>query len=1486
MKGIRASFAVAAVMCLSVTAFGQQRDCSERSCSAMFEEIFKDDACTYLAAGIEGDDELISDYVARFVMACTNWEQGCIIENERRRCTASISGGSPPTPKPGTSDGLDNNGCPTKITVTADGTCSETKVIHNKPCFSIKAGACKNSVVCGDDRGLFGKFSSLCGTRLEPGCGDALGALAEIRAAAYANYGTYLGRVNSAIASVLEPLNEEQKNSILGHIEGIEMYARGIPGHQCYETYFKGNIDWSDDTTSGQEEATQILVQAQMDGYESAEQSWAMPDASPSTIFVSGTVKNETGSPLANANVTLPDLGVTVTTNGTGRYLLTAEADGTEPFSGTWDFVLKKMVTAVDIEVTPPTAPLSIPRKAVASHPLAIRLFDCTDRATSGKCSALTSARVEVDLLNGDKLPFLTLSSAAGTVDATGSFSASLQLARPNPTTINLGDLWREPGAQNSNPFSIELEVRAFLTGETSPKKQERVSIPLNLLLIRGTTVDARLEPRNEVESPRFASGTDAMVTSQLSRDEEGVFYVLAQPSQITKDPRLMWKNTCNLQMNLPFSYLKAVRGLQPKFEAGAMIDIGIVDLLRPEEHEFRLTQWVREFLHALGFDNGQLGWAISSLSVLDVQYGVDGVSVPRYGMHAGMESMVGMAGVIQVGESEQQYWGGTAFADLDDTSYAIFLHELGHYVHKKIGDRWIEACLWDKKFAGIPVHTTWTTPEAKKLVSVERAKMMTSFFEGTADFFAYAMFKFVEANHPEMKDSLYFQRGYMKDFDTADKAMAVMHLGGCRVEGIKTSFFRELYEPHLATQPARAFGDLLKMMDAYKKESWIMRWVPARTITEWVAMKRKHGGLTPSSNLDSLVRKYTLTSCDTGIMAVPADPKAKPRIRVDGRTVTLEKQNLVQSLAIGQRVTVEQGMVTVILQTWDSDSPTTSFAAGTGTTFAILTADSVSDEKGTLVVDGKIAIKTEGGTITPSGTSFEVTVTVDGDAQARVVDGQVSVRTRRGESQFTQGQVAVISRRGKVRSIGNFDPERFKETFISPVEEAPEPEPQSTPAPRVTPAPTRFPATDQPGLTFLAVRLKATGQCVVVAGTEGISAGDTIYGSFTTYAEAQQAVTTQCGGGKPAATPQTPKTTPTPTPPASSEFIAPILALPKYDDDESTKGMFFFNLDTGNAFFIDKVKTSPKSVRTRTLNQNIFSALGRQRGTPALPGEVLLGEIRGGDGNVRGILLVDTSTGASAHITGLQNRSYEGRLQRISTKPAQSIASSDGNYVLVMKRDGSGKTEGAYLYHGSTGKALYFEDIHRMRAGQSAKPTSPLPIIRGRVSGLGLQAGSEATTGILLIDNDSGKTFHVSDLERRPERLTITPMQLNLLRYFPTSPDVKTPQRFVLIPITSGNGATDKVLVVDVGSGQMAILRDVRKPKKMRIQRSNQNLYSHLPKNVGRPRVIAAVPKVAGSGATEGAWLFDSASGEVLFLDNLDNLARFSIHRVDQRSR
>ena len=353
----------------------------------------------------------------------------------------------------------------------------------------------------------------------------------------------------------------------------------------------------------------------------------------------------------------------------------------------------------------------------------------------------------------------------------------------------------------------------------------------------------------------------------------------------------------------------------------------------------------------------------------------------------------------------------------------------------------------------------------------------------------------------------------------------------------------------------------------------------------------------------------------------------------------------------------------------------------------------------------------------------------------------------------------------------------------------------------------------------------------------------------------------------------------------ATSLFASPILAVPKYDNDDSTKGIFFVGLDNGSAFFIDKVKGSPQTVRTRALNQNIFKLLGRQPGQAARNGQILIGPVRRGNGMVHALYLVDTTTGKMGYITNLDNKSYEGRLRYVKGAPGADMASDDGHFALVMHQNSSGKTDGAILYHGTTGKSAYFYGAGALRPELKPLPTSPLPPTGGGVSSLEILAGSEATDAMLLLDHSSGlDELRQHGRQRRSGISRSPPSNRTSSMSSPERRSSQTPHRFVFVPLTSGSGATERALIVDVGSGQIALLDKLRKTKKLSLKPLNSNIYMRLRKQVAQPRVITAVPKVNGTGATEGAWLFDSVTGKIIFLDELLDPKNMRIIKVEEK--
>jgi hypothetical protein len=350
--------------------------------------------------------------------------------------------------------------------------------------------------------------------------------------------------------------------------------------------------------------------------------------------------------------------------------------------------------------------------------------------------------------------------------------------------------------------------------------------------------------------------------------------------------------------------------------------------------------------------------------------------------------------------------------------------------------------------------------------------------------------------------------------------------------------------------------------------------------------------------------------------------------------------------------------------------------------------------------------------------------------------------------------------------------------------------------------------------------------------------------------------------------------------------LTSPILALPKYDGDDSTEGIFFIHLDTGNAFYIDKIKSSPRDIRSRNLNQNVFTALGRTPGKPALPGQVLLGEVRMAGGDVHALLLADTSTGALAFIVDLQRRSYQGRTHSVHGRPLAPLAAPDGRFSLMMLQGDSAETFAALVYHAPTGRGIFIEGLNDLNAEPRGIPISNLPVLPGAAVLIPLQSGDQATPQALLIEHSGGDLYRLSGLLKGARKVTWAKERTRLLDLFPYQPEVPVTARFLPIPLFSGSDATNNILVVDAATGRLGLIRGVRDPKSMSLRALPGNLYELLPRDVGRPRTLAAVPKVSDSGATEGAWIFDSATGQVIFVEGLENPEGLILLPVLQKTR
>lgn len=344
----------------------------------------------------------------------------------------------------------------------------------------------------------------------------------------------------------------------------------------------------------------------------------------------------------------------------------------------------------------------------------------------------------------------------------------------------------------------------------------------------------------------------------------------------------------------------------------------------------------------------------------------------------------------------------------------------------------------------------------------------------------------------------------------------------------------------------------------------------------------------------------------------------------------------------------------------------------------------------------------------------------------------------------------------------------------------------------------------------------------------------------------------------------------------------SPKLAIPRYDYHDATRGIFVIDLKNGHASMVDRVKTTSLEIRSRPFPYNVFTALGRSLAQPALNGQILAGPIHKGNGEVHAVLLVDTTTGAMAYVTEMDGELTKFRIKRFSNLPAEHLADSDGNFALVMRREASGKTVAAYLYHGTTGQCALFNGLDDLATDITGMPTTSLPTTVGNVSSVALQGGSDATTHFLLIDNENGKMSLVGGVKRKPTQLTVKTLSRNLVSSFPKDTPVATPIRFVPVAVTTRSGSTNGALILDVASGSMAILEHLTEPSKLRLVGVNHSIYGLLPANVGQARSISAVPKVDDSGVTVGVWFFDNASEKILFLNDLQNSNNLKLREVE----
>lgn len=416
-------------------------------------------------------------------------------------------------------------------------------------------------------------------------------------------------------------------------------------------------------------------------------------------------------------------------------------------------------------------------------------------------------------------------------------------------------------------------------------------------------------------------------------------------------------------------------------------------------------------------------------------------------------------------------------------------------------------------------------------------------------------------------------------------------------------------------------------------------------------------------------------------------------------------------------------------------------------------------------------------------------------------------------------------------------------------------------------------PATENPpsrdsSTRFYAVQRKIGGQCLVVVGDEGLEAGDLVFGAFPSFQQAQYQVVSRCGGA-----PATGSTPATQGPSARQK--AGLLTVSISKDSKTSSGIYSFDPMTGKGFFIDKVGKKPYQARRRPMRHSCFSVIGRPEGRSARPGEILMEGIRGSRGVFKALLFVDTTTGKMGYLSGLDVDPTGGRLRPLPGSPAAGLAGPDGNYLLMMRLSGSGKTLGAYLYHATTGECRLFREIFTLPSEAASVAVSSLPSIPSGTAGCTLSAAGGATEALMLIDPDSGRIYRVDGVRKGPAQLRASTLSANTSSSFGKASAPRISRPFVPMPVEDSSGKTSMVLILDATNGGLAMLTSFRKSSKARLTGVSVSV------SAAPCGDLAMVPRIDDGGRTKGAWIFEPNNDRAFFLKSLQDAARAEIREV-----
>lgn len=735
------------------------------------------------------------------------------------------------------------------------------------------------------------------------------------------------------------------------------------------------------------------------DGYLKTSTYFHSGDFDPNQFVLQGEIKNkDDNKPIEGAKIILASPHTTSISDSNGYYRLDVKfTEGSKPFKIDSDFDLEPIATELKIELSTEKI---LP--APGNTPLKVAVLALDGKPIKG--------RVSLEIKDN---PLASFTTNTGRLDTKGVFNTSIKTNIPTDIPSLL-----------KSPESLQVTIEATIFSEVYNKEYSKIlTVPLNLAVITGLTTGPDMQPRKEKEPPSIDGIGNAMRISQ-SHDENGNFYVLVHPLHPLSGKKvekwsLVWSDRNRLPLSLPLENLP---------ESGAIIDVGKVDLLTPEEHIKRLKEVLIAFAHAMPLTVDEQSRIQKAIGRLGIQYGSTN-AVPFFKDHYFDDS-----GTINIPGDKEIYWGSNLKPNHDDAAYEILPHEIGHFIHHHIVERYaFRNVCYNKMVTG--EHETWKLNP--NIFDFKRPYV--SFSENTADFFAILFRNFWVKHSPKIKESLYFKRnGYLHEFESDEKAMDCIARGipGYKQEGVQTRFLRVFYGAAVVDKSPDVMSDYLNTMllymdtKTYATSNLTNR--PARTISKWAYTKLMIPTSLGHADVLALASRYRVNNLEPVATASPVYKEKEVAFFVDDKLVDFGHFQ-VSSALYDQRLKLTKGMVGIDLSDFKN---LRNLIMKAPCEIRIKSKTEIEVYQGIVSVDFPADLITPGGKVTPKGTITWVEVSTSGTTQVKVLDGQVNILTNTGKNRtLKEGQASSFDKDGSLGAKNNCQPKELYDLMLPDVD-------------------------------------------------------------------------------------------------------------------------------------------------------------------------------------------------------------------------------------------------------------------------------------------------------------------------------------------------------------------------------------------------------------------------------------------------------------------